>query len=211
MNKKQARIEKKIRITPLVVIIGILVFITATPMVAQDFEKGLEAYDAGDYVTALNEFQSLAEQGDTAAQNILGIMYFKGKGVSQDYAEAVMWYRKAAEQGYAAAQYNLGIMYFKGKGVSQHYAEAAKWFRKAAEQGYDLAQFNLGVMYANGEGVLKDDVRSHMWFNIAAANGNKIARLSRDKRASRMPPADVSKAQSMARECMNSNYQNCGW
>ena len=82
MNKKQARIEEKIRITPLVVIIGIVVFITATPMVAQDFEKGLEAYDAGDYVTALNEFQPLAEQGDIAAQNILGIMYFKGKGVS---------------------------------------------------------------------------------------------------------------------------------
>tara|TARA_Y100000588_G_C13824654_1_gene740888 strand:+ start:510 stop:737 length:228 start_codon:yes stop_codon:yes gene_type:complete len=30
----------------------------------------------------------------------LGVMYDKGKGVTQDYQEAMKWYRKAAEQGF---------------------------------------------------------------------------------------------------------------
>ncbi len=35
----------------------------------------------------------------------LGILYDKGRGVSQDFAEASKWFRKAAEQGYVNAQF----------------------------------------------------------------------------------------------------------
>ena len=66
---------------------------------AGDFQKGLEAYNAGDYATALLEWRDLAEQGDAEAQYNLGVMYDNGQGVAQDYAEAVKWYRRAAEQG----------------------------------------------------------------------------------------------------------------
>ena len=50
-----------------------------------------------------------------------------------------------------------------------------------------------------------------MWFNIASANGGKDAGEWRDKTAETMTSADISEAQKMARECMISNYQNCGW
>jgi hypothetical protein len=50
-----------------------------------------------------------------------------------------------------------------------------------------------------------------MWFNIASANGEKTAGERREVIAGQMTPADISKAQSMARECMDSNYKNCGW
>jgi hypothetical protein len=33
----------------------------------------------------------------------------------------------------------------------------------------------------------------------------------RDERAGQMTSADISEAQSMARECMSSSYKNCGW
>ena len=36
----------------------------------------------------LTSLRRLAEQGDAAAQGLLGIMYEKGAGVPQDYAEA---------------------------------------------------------------------------------------------------------------------------
>ena len=52
-------------------------------------------------------YQEAAQQGDTAAQNNLGIMYANGWGVEQDYEEAVKWFQKAAEQGHAEAQDNL--------------------------------------------------------------------------------------------------------
>ena len=102
---------------------------------AQDYSKGVAAYEDGDYATALQEWRPLAEQGDAGAQFNLGVMYMNGYGVPQDYAEAVRWYRLAAEQEYADAQNNLGVMYEKGQGVSQDYERAMELYRKAANQG----------------------------------------------------------------------------
>ena len=103
-----------------------------------DFQKGFDAYERGDYATALREFRPLAEQGNAGAQNDLGVMYEKGQGVSQNDKTAVKWYRFAAEQGFASAQYNLGLMYRKGQGVPQNYKTAVKWYKLAAEQGLPL-------------------------------------------------------------------------
>ena len=50
-----------------------------------------------------------------------------------------------------------------------------------------------------------------MWYNIAAANGDEKSGEWREERAGLMTSADISEAQSMARECMNSKYKNCGW
>ena len=41
-----------------------------------------------------------------------------------------------------------------------------------------------------------------MWFNIAAALGDKEAKENRDIVAKKMTPADISKAQKLAREWM---------
>ena len=73
-----------------------------------------------------------AEQGDADAQYNLGVMYYDGRGVTQDYAEAVKWYRLAAEQDIAKAQSQLGYMYANGQGVPQDYVLAHMWFNLAA-------------------------------------------------------------------------------
>ena len=147
----------------------------AGAVLAQNFQKALAAYDAGDYVTALKEWLPLAEQGNLDAQHNMGLMYYNGWGVLQDYAEAIKWYRLAAKQGDASPQNYIGGMYYEGKGVLQDY------------------------------------VMANMWYNIASANGHKEAGEWRDKTAAKMTTADISKAQYMARECMSSNYETCGW
>ena len=38
---------------------------------AQDYDNGVEAYNTGDYQTALQEWRPLAEQGDASAQFVL--------------------------------------------------------------------------------------------------------------------------------------------
>ena len=119
-----------------------------------------------------------AERGEAVAQYYLGLMYFLGKGVSQDFAQAVAWFRKAAEQGPADAQFFLGGMYDMGTGVSQDYVQAVGWFRKAAEQGFAHAQNELGSMYAKGAGVLRDDKEAVRWYRHAAEQGNAEAQLS---------------------------------
>ena len=113
---------------------------------AQDFQKGLEAAQVGDYQTAIMEWRPLAEQGDASAQYSLGVMYTNGHGVVQDYQEAVKWYRLAAEQGAAAAQYNLGLMYTNGHGVVQDYVYGHMWLNIAAARGLASAVENRGIV-----------------------------------------------------------------
>ena len=100
-------------------------------------------------------------------------------------------------------------MYDEGLGVPQDYKTAVKWYRLAAEKGHANAQSNLGVMYAYGQGVIQDYVRAHMWYNIAASSGNANASKNRDTAAERMIPADISAAQTLARECVAKNYRGC--
>jgi TPR repeat protein len=68
--------------------------------------------------------KALAEQGDAAAQNWIGVMYDYGDGVPENDAEAVKWYQMAAEQGDSYGQSNLGHMYDHGKGIPENNAEA---------------------------------------------------------------------------------------
>jgi len=102
-------------------------------------QEGLKAFKRDDYVTAFKEWKPLADQGDATAQNNLGVMYTKGRGVPQDVAEAGRWYRLAAVQGHATAQFNLGILYGKGQGVLQDYIQAHMWASLAAAQNQELA------------------------------------------------------------------------
>jgi uncharacterized protein len=116
-------------------------------------EAASAAYQRGDYATALNMFRPLAEQGDAVAQNMLGLMYDDGKGVTQDYAEAVRWFRKAAEQGEATAEFMVGLRYAEGRGLTQDYAEAVKWLHLAVAQGEPHAQKVLDDIYSRCPGL----------------------------------------------------------
>ena len=71
------------------------------------------------------------------------------------------------------------------------------------------AQYNLGVMYRKGHGVPQDKVYAHIWYNIAATSGNKKAIKNRDILAEEMTPAQIEKAQDLARECIRKKYKGC--
>jgi len=180
-----------------------------TPSWSADFNKGLLAYNNGDYATALEEWTPLAEQGDAQAQSFLGVMYDFGEGVPQDYKTAVKWYTLAAEQGLADAQYNLASMYKNGEGVLQDYQTAVKWYTLAAEQGHAKSQYNLGISYAKGEGVIQDFLYAHMWLNISASIGNDDAPNARKIVEESMTPAQIEQAQALARECVKKEYKDC--
>ncbi len=104
-----------------------------------DFNKGVAAYESGDFATALGEFRPLAEQGDADAQYNLGVMYEKGRGVPQDDKIALKWFTLSAEQGYARAQNNLGVMYYNGEGVIKDNVYAHMWGNIAASNGLEKA------------------------------------------------------------------------
>lgn len=80
----------------------------------------------------LHALQAQATQGDIEAQNRLGELYAKGRGVPQDYAQARAWYEKAAAQGHPMAQNNLAELYFAGLGGPSDYVRAYMWVSLAA-------------------------------------------------------------------------------
>ncbi|WP_435137894.1 tetratricopeptide repeat protein [Pseudopelagicola sp. nBUS_19] len=128
-----------------------------------------------------------------------------------DYTTAIKEWTLLAEQGDAHAQSNLGNMYRDGEGVDQNYKKAVDWYRSAAEQGHAYAQARLGFMYWQGNGVLKDGVIAHMWFNIANANGDEFSGGSREDVAETMSQQAIESANALARECLSSGYEKCGY
>lgn len=125
-----------------------LCIITLVPniLLSADIQTGLEAYKKGDYVTALEEWLPIAEQGNADAQFSVGLLYDRGLNVIPDYKIAVKWFTLASKQGHVFAQSNLGWKYHKGQGVIKDNIHAFKWWSIAASQGHENAPYFLRIV-----------------------------------------------------------------
>jgi TPR repeat protein len=167
---------------------------------AADGVAGFEAYEKGDYATALKEFLPLAESGQTSAEAAVGQMYFEGKGVKPDMKEAARWLEPAASKGNARAQFLLGKLYLSGEGVAApDPAKAAALTKAAADQNLVEAQVDTCAFYYQGVGVQKDLVQAYLYAHLAAQQGSQdgtaiLTLLSQD-----MKPEDVAKGDEAVR------------
>lgn len=170
-------------------------------------DRGLVAWEGGDFKKAFEEWKSYADKGDSGAQYSIGLLFRDGKGVpkdekrallyfqkaaeqghanaqllvgayAQDYKKAVYWFHKAANQGVVKAQDILAGYYLNGMGVQQSDLDAVTWYRKAAEQGYAPSQLALGQMFVLGRGVPQDFRLAAIWFRKAAEQGNADAQYA---------------------------------
>lgn len=99
-----------------------------------------DLYVAGDYEAAFKSFSRLADSGDAAATNFVGIHYYLGAGVERDFALAATWFERAALARNANAQRNLGVMYLRGLGVPKDNALAYGWLYESLAQGNEDAR-----------------------------------------------------------------------
>ena len=169
-----------------------LLLISLSPARA-DLEAGKRAYDQGDYATALKELRPMAEQGDTQAQTLLGIMYNRGRGVPFDVGQAMKWYKAAADQGNAEAQCYLGAMYLK-----RDTAQGLKLLKLSAQQGDADAYLILGMAYMNLKEASQDVVQADMWLRLAAGRGDGLASGQRPKLESQMTRDQIAQAEALA-------------
>ena len=94
----------------------------------------------------------MAENGDAAAENALGLRYFQGdekNGIRQDEKEALRWFNKAAEDGSLEAQAKLGFLYWSGRGAPKDSNKAYFWTVLARARG-DRAASDLAPVLASG-------------------------------------------------------------
>ena len=138
-----------------------------------DFDKGLAAYDSGDFATALREWKPLAEQGNADAQRNLAVMYRQGRGDPQDYKTVLKWYKLAADQRHVRAQSNLERLQ---KGVASEKPSPTVTAKKTSKikskptPGF-IPNYKVGIAaYRRG-----DWATALKHFRLGAVQGNTIA------------------------------------
>ncbi len=144
---------------------------------------GKTLLEAGSYTSAEKFLTRSAEQGNAAAQNLLGDMYAKGTGGEQNFNKAFKWYRLAAKQGNTEAQSALGILFYLYKigrtnntDVEQlDQKEIYNWLLQAAEKGNSPAEATLGIIYFKGYLEKPDYQLALKWFEKAAKQNNPDA------------------------------------
>jgi TPR repeat protein len=101
---------------------------------------------------SIDQLRQMAEKGNPAAENALGLRYFQGDekdGIHQDEKEAFRWFSSAAEHGDAKAQAKLGFLYWSGRGVAKDLNKAYFWTVLARARG-DEGNRELATLLASG-------------------------------------------------------------
>ncbi|MBX3508262.1 tetratricopeptide repeat protein [Parvibaculum sp.] len=142
---------------------------------AARFNRGVAAYDAGDFTRAFEIWLPIAQENDLAAMRNVALLLREGKGVEKDPQRALYFFERAGRAGLVSAQVNTAFMYLNGEGTAQDYKTASFWFHAAAVAGVPAARYNLGVLYERGLGVERDPARALAWYALAAQAGHELA------------------------------------
>jgi TPR repeat protein len=118
----------------------ILTFILAIQLTAcanlPDLTHADKAAKAGDYKTAIQEWNTLSTYGYAEADLKLGQAYEKGHGVEKDLNLAEFHYLKATAKQNPRAMFSLGRLYERQHKIEQ----AQQYYQKAAALGLEVAQ-----------------------------------------------------------------------
>jgi TPR repeat protein len=121
------------------------------PEIAEVFNRGLAAYDAGHYEDAFKIWWDLQFE-DVAAMRNVAMMLRKGQGVARDpakaLAEALPFLEAAAAAGHPVAQFQLGELYETGAPplVPQNLEVARQLYANAARHGMKEAAARAALL-----------------------------------------------------------------
>ena len=103
-------------------------------------EDFLTCSERGDYERAFELALPLAENGNIAAQCLVGGLLQVGLGTQADDLAAEKWLRCAGEKGCGLAWHNLSTLYLTGsESLSPNRDKARECRDKAIENGFDLS------------------------------------------------------------------------
>lgn len=121
---------------------GSTVLASTKPAATSDASSSATAVLSADSAS-LAQLLQMADRGDAAAENALGLLYAAGdekQGVKRDEMNAARWFTKAAEHGSVPAQSKLGSLYWGGRGVAADNSQAYFWTVLARASGDNASQ-----------------------------------------------------------------------
>lgn len=134
-------------------------------------DAAYEAFDQGQYVTALQLGVKAAERGEPTAHTLVGRIYADGLGTSKNSPLAAKWYERGAELGDPEAMLAYGLMLAEGQGIDQDRVAAGRYFEAAAMKKHPLANYNLALLFLRGDGKPENPHRALMHMRFAAESG----------------------------------------
>jgi TPR repeat protein len=166
----------------------------AAPASAQSVKAGIDAWQRGDYVSAVAIWRPLADAGDADASFNLGQAYRLGRGVLVDLATAQVWLERAAQKDHPDAQTTLGLLLFQ----NGNQPEGLRWLKISAERGDARAMLVYGTALFNGDSVAQDPVLGYAYVSRAAAQGLEPAKNTVAQMDEIMPLAQRRKGVALA-------------
>jgi mono/diheme cytochrome c family protein len=116
----------------------LIVFVSTTK--ADDLQDGYDAYLSGEFSTAYRLLSPAATIENPALQNLVGLMLYRGQGISMDAAAAHELFHNAADRGIVNARRNLGVLHTIGPpGIAVDIEEAMMWFTAAISSSNQTA------------------------------------------------------------------------
>lgn len=137
------------------VLLFVAMLTMAVPVHAADddtqhiLQRGITAFERGDYETARKEFRVLAARDIGSAETLLGTMAANGQGGPREPAVAAAWYLRASRRGHPAAQLALARAFAIGEGVPHSHQRALALAQAAAAQGQPGAAELVSRLMAN--------------------------------------------------------------
>jgi hypothetical protein len=107
-DHSMGKVMNRFTLSFIALLVSVLVLGTSVDFsFAGSFEDGQRKWTEGDYAGAMLLLRPLADQGDTSAEYLVGLMYANAQGFPEDGAEGARWFEKAAKGGNPNAAYAL--------------------------------------------------------------------------------------------------------
>ncbi|MBT5156500.1 MAG: sel1 repeat family protein [Rhodobiaceae bacterium] len=133
--------------------------------------EGLDIYQRGLYLEAIEYWKKAAAAGDAGSAYRLSEEYFDAKIVKRDLKLALKYLRQASEGNDARALTDLASLYDYGTGVRENRAKAGELYLRAARMGMPAAMFNVASMLETGEGLAQDKVEAYKYYVLSRDQG----------------------------------------
>ncbi len=179
----------------LALLAGTAFVFSASPSLA-DVKAGVDAWSAGNYEAAVNEWRVPAQNGDADAQFNLAQAYRLGRGVPADLNKARDLYAQAAEKGHLKASDNYGLLLFQ----QGDRTTAMPLIKAASDRGDARAQYILGLAHFNADYAEKDWVRAYALLTLAQSAGLPQATNALTEMDKYVPMKQRREAQTLARQ-----------
>jgi uncharacterized protein len=134
-------------------------------------DAAYQAFDQGQYLTALKLAEVQSRNGNAAAFTLIGRIYADGLGVAKDEFTAASWYSRGAELGDTEAAFLFGVMLAQGGAIEKNLDQAGQMFEKAALKEHPQANYNLALLFLSGNGKPENPARAALHLQFAATKG----------------------------------------